>query len=82
MKINTAKALGCNEQMQEKRLERMIRKILRVLDDLYLKAMCTREYLGVSPEDYTLSPYYVLGILLNIFYFLCICYLFSSARQL
>lgn len=61
--------------MKEKRLERKIRKILRVLDDLYLKAMCKREHLGVSPEDYTWSPYYALGILLNIFYFICsICY--------
>lgn len=40
-------------------------KILRVLEDLYLKAMRKREQLGVSPEDCTLSPYYVLGILLT-----------------
>lgn len=68
--------------MQEKRLERMIRKILRALGGFYLKAICKREHLGISPEGYTLSPHGVLGILLNIFYFVCICYLFSLARQL
>lgn len=68
MKINTAQAFGCSRRCR-KRLERKIRKILRVLDDIYLKAMCKREHLDVCPEDYLLSPYYVLGILLARFLF-------------